>query len=498
MAMACVTAFALWRAGILAELRWRDMGISAVMALGFGLAILLISRLFSRKPARSPSRAGLFVKNGILTVQFALFFWIFVQIAGYYVNMNGDSWIQTCKGDWSYFTLTLNDAESSFDGAIQAEEDPLFHVHAQAALGRLRETDDFTYMAYTKEMVNRMDEDTLREHFGDEDYEPFLQNSQYGFESIPAMKPHMEEIDGVRQIAMSFASMDQNAVEHYNLKAQAGRLFEADEFRAAKDQREFPVLLGAAYAPYFSVGEKFPFYTAYGTRCTARVVGILEKDMRIITEMTNEDDGYPTVLDYDIVLPFLAFEKLPEAEEMRSFALENDTRSLLGILAVAGEVGSVQSVEVQKKVNDIYRGESLFTVIANNATTGVWLFQSETRESVAILTALMLVALGFQLFSLCAGLISKIERRMYRYSIQLLNGGTVGRIFRGYFLEIAGITLAGLGIALSLQRNMVLVHTRYLLATGAAWLILFALSCGVIGGRLAKIDMEEIMRRKES
>ena len=51
---------------------------------------------------------------------------------------------------------------------------------------------------------------------------------------------------------------------------------------------------------------------------------------------------------------------------------------------------------------------------------------------------------------------------------------------------------------MSLQRNMVLVHTRYLLATGAAWLILFALSCGVIGGRLAKIDMEEIMRRKES
>lgn len=56
---------------------------------------------------------GSILSDGFLILQFSVFFWIAIQIIGYYVDLNSHSWVQTIKGDYQYYTLALNDAESS-------------------------------------------------------------------------------------------------------------------------------------------------------------------------------------------------------------------------------------------------------------------------------------------------------------------------------------------------------------------------------------------------
>lgn len=494
----CISVI-LWVQRIIIELRFVDCVFAAMITLFVGYFFVFENICFYKSEKAIKGSMNDILSNAVISIQFALFFWIFVQLVGYYVDLGNNSWIQTCKGDYTYLTMGLNDAESSFEKMCQIEEDPLYHTHVKKALKKIREQKKFSYMAYTKDWVLRLDMDTVEARFGTDNYNDFLSGSLYPgyYDTIQVLpKPEPQELSGINQIQLSFCSLDYNAMKHYNLKVQEGKLFDESDYCVSKDTREFPVLLGASYAPYFSVGDTIPIYIADSV-CTGKVIGILEENTRIISDMTREETAYPTVLDYDIVLPFMNFESLPEDVNLKNFAIENDTRQLLGILVMHGEAGSFEKVEVQKIVNDIYREEGLFTVLASDTTQGVYLFQNETRQSMMILTTLTIVVLSFNLFSLCISLINKINRKMRRYGIQLMNGCTIGQIFRSYLLEIFFVTLIGFIIAVFLQRDIVLVHLKNVYVMGIIWSVLLMLSSSIIWKKLSKVDMEMLMRRKE-
>lgn len=489
----------LWWQGIIVEIRTIDVLFAIAVTFLAGYLFVVGHIVLQAKEEKSGNRGNSILADCIISVQFAIFFWIFVQLIGYYVDLGNDSWVQTCKGNYSYLTMGLGEGESSFDRMVQLEETPFYHKHAQNALKKVRSQKDFSYMSYTKDWVLRLDMDTIEEHFGKEDYSDFLSGSLYpGFydtvQVIP--KPEPQELDGVNQLQFSFCSMDYNAVKHYNLRVQEGELFGESDFSVSKEATEFPVILGAAYAPYFSVGDTFSIYGSAAVY-TGKVIGILQENTRIITDLTKEENAYPTVLDYDIILPFMNFEDFPEEEKLQAFVKENDTRQLLGIAVTEGEMKNSTKLEVQKLINEIYREEGLFTVIACDTTLGVALFQNETRQSVMILTVLIIVVLGFNIFSLCISLINKINSKMRRYSIELMNGCTVNQIFRTYFIEIFLVTVTGFAVAVFLHRYTVLIHLKYLYVMGAIWISLLALSSVVVWRKLSTADMEMLMRRKE-
>lgn len=493
-----VTVF-LWLRKVILEIRMTDFCVSFIITIVISSIFVAASVFLFQKKTTERAGLGNVTLDVVIGLQFAIFFWLFIQIAGYYVDLNSDSWIQVCKGNYSYFTIFLNSAESSNEKYLQLEDDPLYHVHVQNALKRVREQEEFSYMSYAKDWVIYMDMETIEKHFGEDNYDDFLRGSLYpGYYDIaPAvLKPQPQELDGVNQIQMSFCSMDYNAVKHYNLKTAQGEMFAASDYSVSQITTEFPVVLGAAYAPYFSVGDEFTMYV-YGKPCLGKIIGILEEDTKIISDLTEEENSYPTVLDYDIIFPFMNFEEIPQDEDLKSFAFENDFRQLLGILVMEGKADAFEKVELQKIVNDIYREEDLFTVTTMAATQGVYLFQNETRQAMAVLTTLICVVLSFNLFSLCISLINKIDRKMRRYSIQLMNGCTMAKIFRGYFWEILCVTLCGFLIAVGIQRELVLYNLKYIYVMCGIWLILLLLSGSIVWKKLSTVNMEMLMRRKE-
>lgn len=434
----------------------------------------------------------------LILLQFTVFFWIATQIIGYYIDLNAHPWVQTVKGDYQYYSLALNDAESSFQTMNRAKEDPGYLANAQEALEEVRDREDFTYLAATKEQIYKVSVPDLKKHFNRTSYQDFLAGSLYpGYyeKEMTLPPPEKENLFGTEVISMSFTCMDWNAVKHYHLKASEGRLFEKDDFTIKAETREFPVMLGAAYRPFFEVGDTFSFF--YTAEYTARVIGFLEEDSMIITEESQEQDSYPSSLDYDIVFPLTDVEGEIQSEDYQEFMKENYTRALLGILVLGRDASGSESLSAQKEINEIYRAHQLFTVIPVSASDSIYLFQSETRDTVAVITAMVIATGLFNIFSLCLCLVNKIRRNLKRYGIELMNGQKLSRIIYAFMTEI-GLMIGGGAVGvIAVRWETFYYNPKYFLAVLFPALLFGGISAAVLIKKLSGVNIETIIRRRE-
>lgn len=441
---------------------------------------------------------GSILSDGFLILQFSVFFWIAIQIIGYYVDLNSHSWVQTIKGDYQYYTLALNDAESSMASMRQVQEDPLYLSNAREVLSQVRAQKSFQYIIATREQSYKVAVEDLERHFKGQSYQDYLAGSLYpGYygRSAALLPPEPEELFGTQVISMSFTSLDWNAVQHYHLQADKGRVFEETDFFIEEDTRTFPVMLGAAYEPYFQVGDTFSFF--FTEEYTARVIGFLKEDSMIITEESREQDSYPTRMDYDIILPIFELRAEPSGDSFESFLRENDTRALLGILVMEADASGSESLNAQKKINEIYRANNLFTVVPVSTSDSIYLFQNETQYTVAMITALVAATAFFNVFSLCLSLSNKIERNLKRYGIELMNGQQMFRIVLAFLMEIIWIIgMAAVAVMIVCWETFY-YNPKYFMAVLIPAVVFLTASGGILSRKLTGVNIEAIIRRRD-
>lgn len=444
---------------------------------------------------KSKKHENIFLTMTYLCVEFVLFYWVFVHGISYYVNLENNSMIKTCKGNYSYYTLFLNSSDSSMSREMEAESEPGYYRNAKNALSILRNSSDYDYLSYSKEWTFGVDAEDIIDSFGKDSYDDFLRGSSYpGFYNgqNSFLKPEIEEIDGISQIKMSFCSMDQMAMKHYNLVVDEGSCFTEDDFNEKKIDDSIPLVLGNAYKPYFDVGDSIRIYV-YGEELEGSIIGFLKKDSSIITDLTNETSGYPMVLDYDMVFPYIVYEQMPENENLRALAVESITRQLLGVVAVPENNKNKSDVQIQKDINEIYRENNLFTVLSMSAPSGVALFQSETNQAMNTLALIVAAAVIFDVILLILSMLNVIRHNKRKFAIKLLNGCSYGLLLRDYVLRITVTILISIGIQFALEKELMLQNLEYLLAMLLIGLVITVLTSSFMLAEIYGIDIDKSM-----
>ena len=428
--------------------------------------------------------------NVVLLLQFAIFFWVFCQVVTYYININTEPWVQNAKNDFQYYKLY-----QSWVGP-DIGDDPFFIDNTKNALGEIKDQPEFIFMSINIDDGAWLSTKMLKNHFLDNSYDDFLFTSLYPgyFAETGRLKPLAEEIDGEEKIEVKLCRMEMNAVTHYIGQADGGRLFEEKDYHFNLHSEKVPVMMGAAYKPYFQIGDAFDLRIT--KRLKATVIGFLPENILYIADNTTEHMGYDAyTLDYHIILPYFDVEGIAMTSEERGFLQQNYYNYLMGTLLLPKDATDSQAMDIQKRVNEIYTRNSLYTVSTMNATRGIFLFQRETRQAVNIIFSLLIIMAGFNVFSLCLSLLNKINKNMQRYAIELMNGQSPHNIAIAFVLEILTIILFAAAIAAYFIWNLIRLNIQFL------WLLLFIAGillfpCVLIVlNKLRVIDTETLMRR---
>lgn len=475
------------------ELFAEDVIKSVVLTLAPGLVVVLVYGVFlmnsygqlKKVPVRFP------VMNLMLAAQFACFFWLFCQVFTYYVNISTETWVVNAKNGYQYYSLY----EASNDN-IDIDDDPLHIDNIKEALKEVKACPEFTFMALNTQDSGCVKKKTIQERFRDSDIDEFLDGNMYTgyYKLFPDRKPDplYEDVDGEDQAAFSVCRMDENAFNHYIKKAGEGRLFNKEDYKISVHEKELPVVLGYGYTGHFQVGDTFSLRMT--KPFTVKVIGILPEDTKYISDATLErGNECVSRFDYTIILPYFDIEGEAETSVEKMFLEENYYNYLQGTLVFDGDVSPELIARSQNRVNEIFVSHSLYTVAAINAGIGVRMFMKETRQSVNIVMSLLLIMAVFGIISLCISLISKLNQKMERYGIELLNGQSIGRIIRNYVLEIVVVMLVAALISGYSLRYYIMQNIVYGILLALTMIVVLIPAMVVMIVKIRRIDVEELL-----
>ena len=257
------------------------------------------------------------------------------------------------------------------------------------------------------------------------------------------------------------------------------------------------MLLGDAYRPYFSVGDRFEVDFIY-IKLPVEVIGFLAPHSDLVSDQFLPVNGHPVSLDYDMVYPlFDRIERPLDTWEEREFAIMNFEGFLEGELVTDAATPRSQVTQIERDVGDLYLGNGLFPMHLDGSPRGIYIFQMETQQTVAVMTAMMAIVLGFTLLCIFLCLAAKIQRNLKRYATQLMLGQSISAIWGAYLLEIllvCALALGGTALIFSQEIRYIPNYLWMMLGLYGAVALLSSLA---ILWRLRGLEIENLIRRAE-
>ena len=439
--------------------------------------------------------------NMILIALFTLLLWLLTLVISYYLDMPVMQGVENIKGDYAYYTPIYAVADNENEGFDNQLSDYEYIDKARRTLNDIQNSSEYIYMSIGEATISadydfmneRLDQDNILDFMGGscypgyyykpENYNPeFLNPINVGY-SNSAFEPIVFRID-------------ENAMKHFEFKTVEGNLFSTADFIYNKEQAEIPILMGKAYQPYFKVGDTFEMY--YCGVFQVRVIGFLEENTTVITDQMQAEEGGGSIsFDNSMVVPFFHIQSEPENEDEKMFAQWNYDSYLNGFIVTDKDVPRSEVTKMEKQINAAFVRNGLFPVILQGSPYGLEIFKKESEQTVAILLSLVIIMAIFSVFCICLCLITKINRNLRRYAIQIMNGQSIKAIIASFFLEIVLIFLSSMSFAAVLLRNEIELNSSFLFFIVAVSVMITFIVSMIIVKKLKGLDIEELIRRSE-
>lgn len=442
--------------------------------------------------------------NLALIIQFVLFFWITTTISSYFLDIPVHYYSNNIRGDSSYYSLFYAASSSDeFNEQMSESSDPNFLSNIGKVYREIHEDPKCHYMVLREEWPE-LDYEELSSVFTDEELLDFYYNSQYpGFynpEEI-SLNELMEEDDyDLAEIEKVFSPqakrIDQAAMEHFYLQVSEGRLFEEKDFIFNQGQTEIPVLLGSAYAKGLHVGDTLKAVLD-SQMCEIKVVGILEENTLIATDQILGTEGHPVTLDYSIVFPFFYINTVPQTEEEQTFARNNYTGGIQGMIVVDSNAPRSEVNEAAKRINGIFVKNGLSPITAIGGSYGVTIFKTESEQTMRILLGASAIMGALSIFGICMNVTAKLNRNLHRYGIEIMNGQSIYPILAAFLVEILLIIAAAMMLTVWKFSGLIIANKKFLLVILLLALVSVMIVSAVFIRKLLKVDIEEIIRSEE-
>ena len=155
-----------------------------------------------------------------------------------------------------------------------------------------------------------------------------------------------------------------------------------------------------------------------------------------------------------------------------------------------GEVNAIA-----RKISNLYVEHGLYPLFTSEAPQGMMLFKTESETTMKILLGASIIMGVISIAGIC--IISKLNRNLQRYGIEIINGQNPNCILAAFLLEILLVIAAGMILNLWWYRLEIMINRNFYLVIFGLALTCTVISSAVFICRLKKVDIEEIVRSEE-
>ena len=430
----------------------------------------------------------------ISVIAFSMFFLMVGNLLLYTTDEKNDPYIQNKKGKYIYCSLYRTAADSS---DYRILERPFLIEGMKSNLLKLREDENFEYIAINEDSYAVIDTETLINHFGNDNYRDFIAGSPYRgyYDENPQEIENIELENGKEARRMLACKIDSNAVRHYKLEVAQGKLFEEQDYIFDTRDRKMSVLLGAQYKKYFEIGDKINIHL-YGLDVETEIKGFLKDNTVIEHDNTFEHMGEePVILDYSVIIPYFGIKGGTCGVDEEAFVNVEYANQLSGTLVFDGSTTREKVYNVLREINDYYLESGIFTVNSDITASGFYFFQGEYSENMKILITLIMVLLCICIFNLYLSMLNNIEYKSYVYSVQIMSGKSWGRVCVENIAEVLFIVIVSLSLVFTTNIHWFYQNVSfYIKFFFIAMSVIFVLGFLLIR-QFKKMDIEQMMRR---
>lgn len=441
------------------------------------------------------------VVNLILIVQFVIFFWQSTMISSYFLDMPTTFASNNLQKDAAYYSLFYYGNANDINFIDKMSMDPDYIENLDKTYREIHENPENHYMVI-RNVDLKLDYSELSQMFTDEELLDFCANSLYSgyYDSSEIKLEEVMPLYNIGEIQHAFENqikrIDYAAMNHFNLQVSEGRLLNEEDFIFRRGQKEIPVLLGSALAEGYHVGDVLQGYLFTDT-FELRVVGILEENTAIATDQILETDGQPYLLDYGGVIPYFYIEDKPETDEERIFAQNNYEEGLMGTIAVDLNTPRTEVNKIAKRISGTFVKNGLFPVNATGTSYGVTMFQHESEQTMKVFLGASMIMGILGISGICMSVITKLNRNLHRYGIEIMNGQSVYSIMWAFLLEITLTIGAAMLFTIWKFMDLIMGNVLFLIVILIlAFISVFIVSLVFIR-KLFKVDIEKIVRSEE-
>lgn len=419
------------------------------------------------------------VLDFILLVQFASCFFASTYLVSYYFDIEKQEVIyqeQIGKNlDWVWPENEI------LNGGIEVLSE------AQECIKDLRNSKRFDYMVVSTAGAILMDEEECNKYMTDSERQTFQEDSTEtgcyrDIENGVTWTPSLKSV-----------TLDWKGYQYLNKSLKSGREFREKDFVRENRDEIVPVMLGADYARYISVGDRVKI-TWSDEMIECEVIGILGENSNVNLSTQTYLDSYIVYPSQDRVYNFAKGGSI-------SHELWHYSKCLRAWIITEPDMPRNQ---LTQELNDIMsKYPSLGNLEGQPQTFGTEAFKGEMKETVDLIAGLVGIWLLFLVFTVLMVMFHKIDVREREYAILMMNGIPYGDVVKSYLLEL-GIFLFGAVVVTCVwqpvlrenigEMNFTVYYIAIMIAVAAvilavAWLVLYI--------RFKQMDLEVLMRRKE-
>ncbi|MDP4524556.1 ABC transporter permease [Bacillus halotolerans] len=312
--------------------------------------------------------------------------------------------------------------------------------------------------------------------------ETFLDGYEYGSTQEPYERKYKEE----KYWLVKSIQLNENIFKVSNLKLQMGSFFKKNEY-IYKKSKKIPVILGSQYEGIYKVGDTLKI-DYIDKDFVGEVIGILEPES--VVPAREETEFY---LDRYIILPELIMNQLPSD----SFDLTFQQRHYLQL--IGGQILTKKdNLQIRKFMHAISNkcGFEDYTVIGANGI-GLELMVSMMQQSLNLIIGLVGVLFVFCILSISFAFNLKWNVNIRKYSIHLISGATLNKIFIYMFTEVGFILILSIVPVLLIMQTIGVMPWYYYLLIVCTGVIISILGLSPLYLKLKKLNISELLKGKE-
>lgn len=299
-------------------------------------------------------------------------------------------------------------------------------------------------------------------------------------------------------VTVSAFQLDQNAVDHFDVKVQDGRLFKPQEYILSSFSDEIPLLMGYNYIGRYDLNEvlKISFSSFV---FNARVVGFLEKGNTVDFLGTFASETATSTLDNSIISPSFKLDFKSYEINLDFFTgLYNMEKLYHGSgVIIPTDTTPKELLSYQTQVKDICLNNGVSPLLFAEPTLGFLYFIKETDSTVKLLMGISIVMVLLDLLILYLFFISKISRNMRRYAILVMNGCSIKSIILACVLEAMFLVFLPVCIISIIYLRQIAGNLMYILLILCVAAVLIAIISGFICLKIRKLNIESLIRGAE-